>query len=537
MSVDTTPLYPSAPTSRGDAEPGLDAPEFARRVERRRATLRLFLVLLAITAALRLPGFFVDVFNSDETFLATQAEVIRDGGKLYEEAADRKPPLVPYVYTATFALFGTTALWSVRVVAMLAVALTALLLALEARRRYGPRAAWIAGILMVLASVAFAPQDGQAANFEVFMLPAMTAAVLLARRGRAFESGAAVAIATLAKQTGVATLLPVLYVAHKLRGRRGASDTMLGFTLPLTVVALLIGPGELLYWTALANGSYLSVHGAWGFVAVMLLVMTFAFLACNLPIVWTLPRAWRERKTAGRDDVDLWLWLASAAVSVAFGLRFFGHYYFQLIPPLCLITTGVLVRSSRTTLVRTVAVAGIAAAVFSGAGYFVRPFDRKVEYKSVSKYLEAHTRRDDRVLVWGQAPEIYWSSKTRPATRFLTSSFLSGADPGRPPRYASPDDVSQRTWNLFFEDFATHPPRYILDTTPGDIRNAQYAPISEFPDLARIVFRQYDYVRAIDGIAIYERKPGSPPPPIPATTPSSQPADGEAPPPAITGAP
>ena len=112
--------------------------------------------------------------------------MINDGGQLYEDATDRKPPLVPYVYAATFAFFETTALWSVRVVAMLAVALTALLLAIEARRRYGTRAGWIAGILFVVAMVAFAPQDGQAANFEVFMLPSMTAAVLFARRGRGF---------------------------------------------------------------------------------------------------------------------------------------------------------------------------------------------------------------------------------------------------------------------------------------------------------------------------------------------------------------
>ena len=117
------------------------------------------------------PAFFVQVFNSDETFLATQAEVINEGGRLYEDATDRKPPLVPYLYAATFSVFATSALWSVRVIAMLAVALTALLLALEARRRYGDRAGWLAGILFVLASVAFAPQDGQAANFEVFMLP------------------------------------------------------------------------------------------------------------------------------------------------------------------------------------------------------------------------------------------------------------------------------------------------------------------------------------------------------------------------------
>ena len=190
------------------------------RASARRQLTRMFLILLAITFVLRLPAFFVPVFNSDETFVATQAHVIEQGGELYEDAIDRKPPLVPYIYAATFAFFETSALWSVRVVAMLAVALTALLLAVEARRRYGERAGWIAGVLFVLAMVAFAPQDGQAANFEVFMLPSMTAAILFARRGRGVAAGVAIAFATLAKQTGAATLLPVLYLLARARQAR-----------------------------------------------------------------------------------------------------------------------------------------------------------------------------------------------------------------------------------------------------------------------------------------------------------------------------
>src|SRR5947207_15022306 len=121
----------------GAADPGVvlaDATPAPARSDRR-DLLRIFLVLFALTFALRLPAFFTPVFNSDETFLATQAHVLNDGGQLYEEAIDRKPPIVPYIYAATFSFFETTALWSVRVVAMLAVALTALLLALDARRR------------------------------------------------------------------------------------------------------------------------------------------------------------------------------------------------------------------------------------------------------------------------------------------------------------------------------------------------------------------------------------------------------------------
>jgi 4-amino-4-deoxy-L-arabinose transferase-like glycosyltransferase len=476
----------------------------------RRELAGVFVALLLLTVALRLPAFFVDVFNSDETFLATQAEVINDGGRLYHDAADRKPPLVPYLYAATFAITGTTALWSVRVLAMVAVALTALLLAAEARRRYGARAGWIAGVLLVFASVAFAPQDGQAANFEVFMLPAMTAAVILARRGNAFSSGGAVALATLAKQTGAATLLPVLYSVWRRRGRRGAGDALLGFAAPVALVALLVGPGQLLFWAVLGNGSYLSVRSASALVALLFFVMTLAFVALNLPILWAIPRAWRQRRAPERDDTDLWLWLASAAVSVTVGLRFFGHYYLQLLPPLCLLTAGALASASRRAVTRTIALAAFVGVMLSIAGFFVRPFDDRAEYKSVSRYIAEHAGEDDRILVWGHVPEIYWASNTRPATRFPTTGFITGAAGGRHADDISEENATPGAWDLFFEDFIAHPPRYILDTSPAEIRGSQYYPISRFPRLAETVFREYRYVASIDGITVYERVPDPP---------------------------
>jgi 4-amino-4-deoxy-L-arabinose transferase-like glycosyltransferase len=389
----------------------LTAPvETTARATRRRDLTRLFLVLLALTFALRLPAFFVPVFNSDETFLATQAHVISDGGQLYEDAIDRKPPLVPYVYAATFSFFDTTALWSVRVVAMLAVALTALLLAIEARRRYGNRAGWIAGILFVMAMVAFAPQDGQAANFEVFMLPSMTAAILFARRGRGFAAGVAIALATLAKQTGAATLLPVLYLIARARGKRGIGQVALGFTIPTALVALAMGPSQLLYWTVLGNGSYVGMKTMSAVVITTFLFMTAVWVAMNLPLLWKLPSAWRNRAALafdGQRDTDLWLWLLSAAVSVAIGLRFFGHYYMQLVPPLALIAAGALSRGSRKWADATVAFALVLGLAFSSAGYFMHPGVPEPNYESVSRYLASTTNPDDPIYVWGSVPEIY----------------------------------------------------------------------------------------------------------------------------------
>jgi MFS family permease len=494
----------------------------------RRSIWFLFGVLLLLTVALRLPGFVVEVFNSDETFLATQAEVINEGGRLYEDATDRKPPLVPYLYAATFSVLGTSALWSVRVVAMLAVALTALLLALEARRRYGERAAWVAGLMFVLASVAFAPQDGQAANFEVFMLPAMTAAVLLAARDRPRASGFAVAIATLAKQTGAVTLLPVLYLVWKARGRRGVVNALIGFAIPIAIVAMLVGPGELLFWAVMGNGSYFGIGSASAYVLGVLAVMTLAFVGANLPIIWSMPRAWHDRKLSRADrsaadpsfdleergdaatdmdhDIDLWLWLASAAVSVVVGFRFFGHYYLQLLPPLCLLSAGVLVRRSRPVLRGTIALAVAIAVSFSLLGFWVRPFGDVPRYQAVSDYLDRHTSTTDRIFVWGHMPEIYWASNRRPASRFFSSGFILGDWGSRPAGDTSTNVPTPGAFALMMDDLRMQPPRVVLDTTPAAFRGSQYSPMSKYPELRGFVDSRYEYVRTIDGISIYERR-------------------------------
>jgi 4-amino-4-deoxy-L-arabinose transferase-like glycosyltransferase len=479
-----------------------------RRAGRRELT-RLFLVLLALTIFLRMPAFFVPVFNSDETFLATQAHVIQEGGQLYEQATDRKPPIVPYVYAATFTFFGTTALWSVRLVAMFAVALTALLLAIEARRRWGKRAGWIAGVLFVLAMVAFAPQDGQAANFEVFMLPSMTAAILFARRKQGVAAGAAVALATLAKQTGAATLLPVVYLLARARGRRGVAAVAIGFTVPTAIVALLVGPSQLLYWAFIGNGSYLGLATISGAVVTTLLFMSATWAACNLPILWRLPRAWRDRRLRADDggtDTDLWLWALSAAVSVAIGLRFFGHYYMQLVPPLVLLTTGALVRGPRRIAIFTIVFSTVCALAFSAAGYFMHPGVPEPDYESVSRYLATTGHPDDPIFVWGSVPEIYWASGKLPATQFLTTSFLTGDYPGRPPDKPTVDATTKQAWADFYQDFAEHPPRYFVDTTPTNVRGAGYYPIYKFPRLAKILATQYKFQISIDGFDVYVRK-------------------------------
>jgi hypothetical protein len=176
------------------------------------------------------------------------------------------------------------------------------------------------------------------------------------------------------------------------------------------------------------------------------------------------------------------------------------------VPAVVLLSTGALVRGSRRWADATVALALAAAVLFGAAGFFFRPGVPEPNYESVSRYLASVTNPDDPIFVWGSVPEIYWASDRRPATRFITSPFLTGNYAGRPPEEANAGADTRAAWQDFYDDFTAHPPKYFVDTSPAKLRGAQYYPIDKFPRLARIVRTQYRYKVTIDDIVVYQRK-------------------------------
>ena len=225
---------------------------------------RLVLVVAVVAAITHLPGFVrSEVLNPDEAFLATQAHVINDGGHLYIDVVDRKPPLVPYLYAATARVTGSDELVWVRLLAVAAHVATALLLAAIARRRWGDNVAAAAALLYLVASVGLVVEDSQAANFEVFMLPLMCASMLLADRGRTVGGGLAAAAATLAKQVAATTLLPLAYLAWRRDRAAGLLRLGAAFVLPIALAAALFGWSDFFFWVFTGTGSYLDASGSW----------------------------------------------------------------------------------------------------------------------------------------------------------------------------------------------------------------------------------------------------------------------------------
>lgn len=334
------PVHRSAAASRVPRSSGPDA---SRAVHSR---LLLLTALTGLALVTRLPSFTTPLWNPDEGFLATQARQLAAGGELYETVVDRKPPLLPWLYQTSFALVGDESLWPLKIAAVAATVATAALLASVARRRWGHRAAWSAGVLTVLLSVGLAPEDTQAATFEVFMLPWTAAAVWCADRRRWGTAGAAVALAALTKQTGGAVLLPVLFLLARDRaGLPASARTLLGCLTPVAALALLLGPHDFVFWTVTGSDSYVSVAGA-ELLALLRASGNAALLAAAAaPVLAVLGHLLRARRRAFvRATADVWVWLGASAVAVTVGFQFFGHYFLQLVPPLVLLGAAALER-------------------------------------------------------------------------------------------------------------------------------------------------------------------------------------------------
>lgn len=512
----TTAKPPSPPSS------GRTAALRAAVTGPRHYWLKLLPLLALVAAVTHLPSFLRAVWNPDEGFLATEARLLSHGGVLYQTVVDRKPPLVPLLYEGAFGLFGDDSLWPLRAAAVAAHVITAALLASIARRRWGDRPGVVAGLGYLLVSIGLAPQDSQAATFEVFTLPWTVAAFWLADRRRWAAAGIAVAGAVLTKQTGGAVLLPVLWMLWRSRpgpdrdcgaptrsgrlwrprwpwkpslgsGRvSGALRLVLGLVVPLAGTALALGVSRFLFWTVTGSGAY-ATAGAWqtaaarGFGNAGIVAVACAGFA--VPAVYSLSR----RRFA---DADVWIWLGACAAAVIAGFQFYGHYYLQPLPPLVLIGTAALHRLPHW---RRPALAWTALAA---CGFLVwglaAPRSDLDHAHTVAAAVTRHTAPGARVLIWGMDPEEYWLADRAPASRFLTAGFLTNFSGGRDgtkvgERYAVPG-----TWHTFRDEVRRHPPDLVVD----DSRGRPYGP-ARVPAFRALLRAHYHPVGTAGGAVLY----------------------------------
>ena len=462
---------------------------------------RLLPALALLAVVTRIPSFRPPLWSPDEGYLAVQARILAAGGTLYDTVVDRKPPLLPWLYQASFELFGDTSLHAVKVLAVAAHLLTAVLLAATARDRWGDRAGRTAAVLYLLVSVGLNPADAQAASFEVFMLPFTAAALWCAGRGRWGTAGLAVAGAMLTKQTGGAVLVPVLWLLVGTGTvRTGLPRLCAGLTLPVLGAALATGPSAFLFWTVTGSGSYATFTGSELHVLARALANTG--LLC-LGCAGLLSPLLRLARTGRPGVADLWVWLLASAGAVLFGFHFFGHYFLQLMPPLVLLATAALRLLPPARPAPALLTSACGCVLFLAWG-ILAPRPELDHAQRVADVVRARTAPTDRVLVWGIHPETYWLADRLPASRYLTAGLLTNYSGGRDgPRVGERYGVPG-SWPVFTGELAARPPVLIVD----DSRGKPFAP-ERLPTLRALLAQHYvPLPDRVDGAVFYVRSPG-----------------------------
>ncbi|GAA2328798.1 glycosyltransferase family 39 protein [Streptomyces kunmingensis] len=458
---------------------------------------RLVPLLALLACATRVPSFVRPLWNPDEGYLAVQARMLAHGGRLYETVVDRKPPFVPWLYEGAFAVFGSGSLTPLRICAVAAQLVTAVLLASIARRRWGPGAGRTAGVLYLLVSVGLNPEDAQAATFEVFMLPWTAAALWCADRRRWGACGAAVAGAFLAKQTGGAVLVPVAWMLWRCgMPRKGVLWCAAGAATPVLLAALATDPGGFLFWTVTGSTTYASFTGSE--LHVLARGLTNAAIL-GVACAGILPPVVRVLRVARTGCTELWLWLGSSAGAVLLGFHFFGHYYLQLMPPLALLGAAALHILPRERLVTALLTSACCCVLFVAWG-LLAPRPELTHTQRVAREVRTLSEPAEPVLVWGIHPETYWLADREPASRFLTAGLLTNYSGGRDgPRVGEKYAVTG-AWDVFRREFAAQEPRLVVD----DSRGAPYG--AQRTRSLRRLLAPYEVAGNVDGTVLYVRR-------------------------------
>jgi 4-amino-4-deoxy-L-arabinose transferase-like glycosyltransferase len=435
-----------------------------------------FLVLACLSLAilvLRLPSLFEPAWHTDEGIFAAVAQRMLEGGQLYADAWESKPPLFLYLYVGLFKLFDPGVL-PLRLAATTSAIGTHLAIYFVARRlelthRQGLLAAAVLGVLL---GVPF--WEGTLALTEVFTVLPTALAVLcvLSWQTRSGSGGGGVGLllvagllfgaAFLFRQTSVLAAAAVgawliLAGGQWLRAGFLLSTGFAAAVVPVVAAFAVLGE---FYWFWDANVAFFLFYVPSGqelpFAARPLIA---------LPVLLTLACLAYYRRLGATPRWGLpALWLVFMLAGAMLTGRPYSHYMLQAFPPLALLAAMIApwVRLSwrpRAKSAPALALAGslvllwllVVMPMFAGNPFAMRYtrgpayyvnftawmlglrserayndfFDLRVNQTyALAEVLRGLRAEGQKVYIWGEYPWVYALARVEPATRYTTSFYV-----------------------------------------------------------------------------------------------------------------
>ncbi|MEO1624464.1 MAG: glycosyltransferase family 39 protein [Bacteroidota bacterium] len=494
--------------------------------------------LVLLTVLMRLPALLHPRAIDDEVIYSVVANEMVAGGLPYLDAVERKPPLLFWLFQSIFELFGTFNWYALHAIGILWVLLSMYGLYLLGRDLFNRPVGWTAALLYCIFQP-WAYWKNIAFNGEVLMnLPIIWALWLCLRPTKArwrpgvVLAGALLAAGFLLKQPAAIAAVPLgLYFLHPKYHKESEHSWFYGFVqaalLTMGFFALLAVVTWQLYRQGILETTYFwtfTHHDVpHGLTDPVFWIrggrIGLAFVAACFPMVlaayWSLQNRWQGWKGRSAAYFALWTSLIAAFVGTAASGRFYPHYFIQLTPILAILAAPPIARILQGQLdsgkwwfrprvwINSLAVLAIGFGLSAAAGLWQH---RQAE--EAGQYILDNSQEEDKIFVWGQHTMIYLDAKRRPASRFVACFPLTGYIFGSPlswdPDFDTSDRVVEGSWEQLFEDFAKHPPQYFVDQDAA--RSVAKYPVSDFPELAQFLQKDYELVHKAPKGWIYKRR-------------------------------
>ncbi|MFC1540479.1 ArnT family glycosyltransferase [Candidatus Margulisiibacteriota bacterium] len=424
-----------------------------------RSTIIILVLILALQVLLRLPFLHVPL-ERDEGAYGYMAQRVLAGEMPYRDAFDHKPPLVYYTYAAFVKLFGNS-IEAIRYPTLVYSLLSTIALFYLGALLWGSGIGLLAALFYAVFSGGVLIQ-GFTSNTETFMVLPLILALIFFIKGQEekeeglwyFYAGLFSGVALMFKQVAVFNFL-ILFLLLFSRESNRFNEVRLRFDLGragrLLLGSLLVPACFLLYFTLrgalpdlihdvlLVNFKYLrSLEVPIPNRLVFGLIVTVFRANVENSLVWLfglLGVAYVLIKERSRENLAVVLWaLASLLGAMGSGL-FFGHYYIQLMPALCLLSALAVGRVARETgLLLKVALVAVSIFLIWKIVPYQYPFYLQYSPDQISEHQQGKNsyvldrrladdfkrflKPQETLLVWPANPQLYFYLNKKAPTRY-----------------------------------------------------------------------------------------------------------------------
>lgn len=519
-------------------------------------------------------------WNIDEPSWRIIGNMMAEGSELYKDIAIQLPPTMLYIYSWLSSLLGPWDNFPVYLFGAVWIMITTMFIGFSFFALRRPREGLLAAFFYAVFSTFFIGGDFLSVNGElisngffaicIFLITGtfikekeQVSTTQIVIRYAVIGIFAALA-ASVKAQAGILFISIILYLStrsmffwsFKENYRRYVIYPLLsliaGFAVSvLYYVILFYFKGTLSYAIHFVLGNELthaSEHGQYSllYFTIKLIYKSFTIILASFPL-WlfaflAMSKGLKNRiEHSAKDQLVLiaTIWAALTWIPTAMGARFFSHYYLMFLVPLCILAASIAIKymdKKQISSIKSLALINFSM-IFIGLSillwfalnsYGIDKFKEGINLE-LKSFINNFSEEDDKIFIWGYAPQWYLDAKRQPAAGFYSLKQLVGAkhascgmfldedasaferlkaDIIRVPGYKVPSDpryVSELAWEMFEREWSEHPPKIFVDTSPTNLRGQNF-PAKNYPRLMMLLKGYKGPVNVADNHVYYREE-------------------------------